>query len=163
MREPLIQLSDHRDRVWSWANLCIVTLEGLYERLGHAIRLRALDRCGQRHQTNQPGQCPCVGCCIGRAVVRQPLDRRWKSIHQAEAAFDAFHHQIADVAAVNAACGGHPGDRLAVTAVEGKNDAHPLAIIATDLEPIRAPADVGPINRDATVMAPFNPGTGMAL
>jgi hypothetical protein len=47
--------------------------------------------------------------------------------------------------------------------VEGKNDAHPLAIIATDLEPIRAPADVGPINGDATVMAPFNPGTGMAL
>ncbi len=92
---------------------------------------------------------------IGRAVVGQPLNRYWQSVHQPEAALDALDQEIVDVAAVDAAGRRHLRDRLAVAAVEGKGDAHPLAIIATDLEPVRTPAAIGAINGNTPVMAAF--------
>ena len=41
-------------------------------------------------------------------------------VHQANAPVYALHHRVVDSVAVDAAGGGDPGDRLAVTAVEGK-------------------------------------------
>src|SRR5262249_30329494 len=65
------------------------------------------------------------------------FDRRRQSVHQPEAPLRALHHQVADVAAANAAGGRHPGDRLAVAAVDRERDAHPLAVVAADLEAVR--------------------------
>src|SRR5690349_2174686 len=40
--EPRFELLHHRCRIGPWANLRIVALEGLHERLCHAVGLRAL-------------------------------------------------------------------------------------------------------------------------
>jgi hypothetical protein len=88
-----------------------------------------------------------VSPAVGRAVVRQPLDRRRQAIHQPEAALDALDHQVADVAAVDAAGRRHPEDRLAIAAVEREGDAHPLAVVAADLKPVGAPAAIRPVER----------------
>jgi hypothetical protein len=37
-----------------------------------------------------------------------------------------------DVAAVDTAHGRHPGDRFAITAVQGEGDTHPLTIVEAD-------------------------------
>jgi hypothetical protein len=67
------------------------------------------------------------------------------------------------LAAVETASRRHVGDRLTIAAVEGERDVHPLSIIATDLQPIRAPASVGPINGDAAVMPLLHARAGVAL
>jgi hypothetical protein len=41
-------------------------------------------------------------------------------------------------------------------------DAHLLAVIAADLEPVRTPTGSGAIDRDTTVMPPFLATSGMA-
>ena len=46
---------------------------------------------------------------------------------------------------------------------QGKGNAYTLAIVTADLEPIRAPAGIRLIDRDAAIMAPFDGGAGMAL
>ena len=88
-----------------------------------------------------PGRCivPGHGGGVGPAVVRQPLDGLWQFADQPEAALDAFDYQVADTRAVDAARGRQPGDRLAVAAVQYEDDAHLLAVVAADLEPVRAP------------------------
>jgi hypothetical protein len=57
-------------------------------------------------------------------------------VYQANAPVYALHHRVVDSVAVDAAGGGDPGDRLAVTAVEGKGDAYaPLS------QPISNPSE----------------------
>ena len=94
----------------------------------------------------------------------QPFDRHRQSVHRTKTALDAFDHQVADIAAVDAGARGDPGeDRLAVAAVERERNAHPLGVIAADLEPIRASARVRPIDGDAAVMPPLHAIAGMTL
>src|SRR5262249_60223976 len=95
----------------------------------------------------------------GRAVLRRPCGRLGHFVSQPEAALDACDHQIADVGAAKAAGGRHPGDRLAVAAVQCEGDAHLLAIVAAYLEPVRAPSRVGAVDRDAAIMPAFLPAT----
>jgi hypothetical protein len=118
---------------------------------GWRVRLRALDRRGERHEADHLRQRAGLTRGIGRAVVRQPLDRPGQLSHQDKAAFDTLDHQVADSAAVDATQGSNPGDCLTITAVESEGDA--LAIVAVDLEAVGAPAGVGLIDRDAPVMA----------
>src|SRR5262249_31862010 len=60
---------------------------------------------------------------IGRAVIGEPLDRLGQFVDQPETVLNAFDHQVADIGAVDATGRRHPGDRLAVAAVEREGDA----------------------------------------
>ena len=51
----------------------------------------------------------------------------------------------------------HPGDRFAVGAVERDGDADPLAVVAADLKPVRAPAQIRPIDREPATMSALMP------
>src|SRR6185312_1836873 len=77
--------------------------------------------------------------------------------------FDALDHQIANVGAVDAAGRRHPGDRLPVAAVEREGDPHLFTIVAADLEAVRAPAGIGPVDGNAPVVPPFLAAPGMAF
>src|SRR6185437_11635503 len=116
-----------------------------------------------RHQADISRQRAGFSGGIGRAVVRQPLDRLGQFADQPEAALDAFDHQVANVGAVDAAGCRHPGDRLAVAAVQREGDAHLLAVVAADLEPVRAPARIGAVDRDAALVPPFLAAPGVAV
>ena len=76
---------------------------------------------------------------------------------------DSGDHQITDVLGGDAAGGSNVPHGLAVTAVECKGDAHLFAIVASDLQGVRAPAGVAPIDGNATIMAPLLPAAVVAL
>src|SRR3954454_15613086 len=162
MAEPRIELAQHAVRVGLGADACVIPLDGFDEGFGHAIRLWALDRCRARNQPDVASQGTRLSGSVGRAIVRQPFDRLGQFVDQPETALDAFDHQIADVRTVDAAGCRHPGDRLAVAAVEREGNPHFLAVVAADLKAVRAPARIGAVDRHATVMPPFLTGTGVA-
>jgi hypothetical protein len=53
----------------------VVALKGLYERLGHAIGLRAANRCEARNQAQPLRKLDRLVGSVAAAVVREPLDR----------------------------------------------------------------------------------------
>ena len=86
-------------------------------------------------------------------VIRQPLDSGRQAVHAAEAVLDGGGHEIAHVFGGYAGGGSNEAHCLAIAAVEGEGDPHLLAVVAADLEPVRAPASVAGIDRDAPVVA----------
>ena len=100
---------------------------------------------------------------VRRAVVRQPFDCFWQFVDQPKASLDALDHQVADIRAVDAAGRRHPGDRLAVAAVEREGNPHLLAVVAADFKSVRAPAGIGAVNGNAAIVPPFLTGAGMAF
>src|SRR5207248_8830132 len=76
-------------------------------------------------------------------------------VDQPKAAVGSFDHQVADIGAGDAPGGSHRKDRLAVAAVQGEGNAHPLAVVAADLEPVRAPSRIAALDRDPTLVRPF--------
>ena len=70
---------------------------------------------------------------------------------------DGGDHQIANVFGGDAAGDSDVSHGLAITAVERKGYAHLLAIVAGDLQRIRAPAGVTLVDRHAALMAPLLP------
>jgi hypothetical protein len=74
-------------------------------------------------------------------IVREPFRNR-QTVDQVEAVLDSLQHEVADVVTRDAARRGREAHGLSVTAVEGEGDLHLLAIVAADLEAVRAPASV---------------------
>ena len=140
-------MAQHTRGIRTWVDPRVIALEGFDTSLGHTVGLRAFDlrRAGDQADLAGSG---------GRAVVGQLFDRRRQPAHEPEAPLDALYYQVADVAAVNACGRGDSRNRLAVAAIQDEGDAYPFAVVAADLKPIRTPARIGPIDRDADVMPP---------
>ena len=62
---------------------------------------------------------------------------------------DGGHHEVAHVLARDAAGACHDAHGLPVAAVEGEGDAHALAVVAADLQAVRAPAGVARVDGNA--------------
>src|SRR5688572_28880094 len=75
MSEPRIELAQYAIRVRLRADPRVIALDGLDKGFGHAILLRALDRRRARYQPNVASQGTRLSGGVGRAVIRQPLDR----------------------------------------------------------------------------------------
>jgi len=76
---------------------------------------------------------------------------------------DGSDHQVLHVLGGDAAgCRDMP-HRFAIAAVEREGDADLLAIVAGDLQPVRAPAGITLVDRDATIVAPLLPLFAVAL
>ena len=153
--EPAWQLLDDGPGVRPGVHADIVALEGTDERLCHAVRLRAADRGRARDQLDVAGEGSGVARDIAAAVVAQPLDRLGQAVHRSEAVLDGGDHQVPDVLGADAAGRRHVPHRLAVAAVEREGDADLLAIVARDLQPIRAPAGVALVDGDPAVVTSF--------
>jgi hypothetical protein len=52
---------------------------------------------------------------------------------------------------------------LAVAADQGEGDAHLLAVVAADLEAVRAPSPIRAIDCDAAIMPPLLTARGMSV
>src|SRR4029078_9667221 len=94
-----------------------------------------------------------------RAVIGEPLHGMWRA-DRAEALLDRAHHHVADHLAGDAGCRRHPGDRLAVMAIEGEGDAHHLTVPASELQRVRAPAAIRADRRDLAVVFARSPASG---
>lgn len=76
---------------------------------------------------------------------------------------DGGDHQVLHIFGGDAASRRHMPHRFAVTAVEREGDAHLLAIVAGDLQPVGAPAGVALVDRDPTIVTSFFPLLTVAL
>src|SRR4051812_25684511 len=163
MFEPRNELAQHAGRIGLRTDPRVIPFESFDEGFSHAVGLGALDwrRAGQEADVSRQGAGVPGG--VGRAVVREPLDRLGQFVDKPEPALDAFDHQVADVGAVDAAGRRPPGDRLAVAAIQREGDAHLLAVVAADLEPVRAPSRIGAVDRDPAIVPPFLTVAGMAV
>jgi hypothetical protein len=65
---------------------------------------------------------------------------------------DRCDHEVADVLAFDAFGGGDKADSFPIAAVEGEGNPDLLPVIAGELEAIGAPAQVGAINRNPTIV-----------
>jgi hypothetical protein len=52
---------------------------------------------------------------------------------------------------------GHIAHGLTIAAVERDGDPHPLAVLSADFESIRAPAQIGPVHGDPTLVTALDP------
>lgn len=154
--EPTGQLVDHGSGVGLFRDADVVSLHGSHERFGHAVGLRAFDRCCPGPEVHLAGEAAGLSGCIAAAIIGQPFDGGRQSVHTAEAMLDGGGHQVAHVLGGYAGSGGNDAHRLAIAAVEGEGDAHLLAVVAANLEPVGAPTGVTGIDRDApTRIAPL--------
>src|SRR5205823_4831807 len=76
-----------------------------------------------------------------RPVVGEPL-HGLRRARRAKSLLDAVDHHVADHLTGDAGRRGDPTDDLAVVAIEGEGEAHHLAVPASELQAIRAPADI---------------------
>src|SRR5882757_5279328 len=113
-------------------NVDVVTLEGLHERFGHAVGLRAAHRREAGHETQADGKVYGFMCAIAAAIVREPLDRLRNALG-AEAPVHALEHQVTDHLPADAAGGSAPGHDLPITSIQGEGDAEHLTVPARDL------------------------------
>src|SRR5262249_42655561 len=104
----------------------------------------------------------CLAGEVTAAIVGQPLDGARQAIDHAEAMLNGSEHQITNVLAADAACGGEEAHGLAITAIEREGDPHPLTVVAGDLKAIGTPAGIGLIDGDASVMSPLD-AAGMVV
>lgn len=161
--EPAVELAQHAGGIGPWVDPRMVALEGFHEGFGHAVGLRAFDRRRARQQADLTGQFTSLVRAVGRAVVRQPLNRQRQPAPQPEPTLDALDHQVADVAlSMPPVVATHEiASRCQQSRAEG--DAHPLAIVAADFEPVGTPAYVRPVDRDTAVMPPLDAVAGVTL
>src|SRR5271170_7652471 len=159
---PIVDESERGGSIRDRANPDVIALEGLYESRGHAVAFRAFDRGEARGEVERQGD---LDGSVGgeyRTVIGQPLHLMWRA-DGAEALLDATHHHVADHLAGDAGGRRHPGDRLAVVAVEGERDAHDLAVPAGEFQRIGAPAAIRPDRRHLAVVLACSPASGMAF
>ena len=128
----------------------VVALERVDEGLGHAVRLRARHRRGDRREVEALGRADRVERRIDRAVVAEPLDRRVGPVARPEARRHRVLHELLDVARREVVGCGHRRQALAVVAVECEADLDVLAVPARDLEHVTAP----PLVRDRALDLP---------
>jgi hypothetical protein len=89
---------------------------------------------------------------VGRAVIRQPFDR-CACLRRAEALLDRCEHHIAHDVPAMAASSRCPTNSFPVMAVQRERHAQRRAIVTTELEAVRAPADVTLVNGNASIMS----------
>jgi uncharacterized NAD-dependent epimerase/dehydratase family protein len=69
--------------------------------------------------------------------------------------FDGCNHQVMHVFALDAFGGGDKTHGFSVAAIKCKSDPDLLAIVATQLEAVRAPTKIGAVDCDAAIVASF--------
>lgn len=115
----------------------VITLDRLHKGLGHAVALRAAQRCGHRLQTDLPSKQARLFGRVGLAVIAEPLHRRGGQLIT-EALLHAFQHQVADIIAAVTDRARDPADGFAITAIQGEGHAQFGAVLAAELKAVRA-------------------------
>src|SRR5205823_3813078 len=138
----------------------VIALEGLHERLGHAIALGAFDRGEAGHQIERQGDLDRPMSGKDRSVVGEPL-HGLRRAHRAKALLDAVDHHVADHLTGDAGRRGDPTNDLAVVTIKGEGEAHDLAVPAGELQAIRAPADIRAQRSDLAVVIAGTAASGM--
>src|SRR5204863_1762797 len=140
----------------------VIALEGLYERLGHAIALGAFDRGEAGHQIERQGDLDRPISGEDRSVIGEPR-HGMRRADLTKALLDAVDHHVADHLTGDAGGRGDPTDDLAIMAIEGEGEAHDLAVPAGELERVRTPPMIGADRRDLAIMLARPPASGMAF
>jgi hypothetical protein len=161
--EPPVELPEHRDGVRQRVDAHVVAFDRPDQGLGEAVALGTGNRREAGLRAQRAGEVAGLPGGVGAAVVRQPFDgvRRHEG---AEAAFDRRQHQIADdLTADPGARHALPGDDLAVVSIDRERDPDSLAVPASDLEDVGAPAQVRAHHDHLAVVDSTRSATAVAL
>src|SRR6516225_7784547 len=97
----------------------VIALEGLHERLRHAIRLRAAHRSEAGNQAQADRKSDRLVGAVRTAVVGEPLEGV-RSLSGTEASLNGLQHQIANHLPADATAARAPSHDLPVAGVECK-------------------------------------------
>jgi hypothetical protein len=125
--------------------------------------LRALDWRGARLETDLTRKAPGVVGNVSRAIVGQPFGGLRQAVDPAKPVFNCGDHEVANVLAFDAFGGGDKAHGFPVAAIQRERDPDLLAIVAAQFKAIRAPPQIGAVDRDPPVVPPFLSTTGMSL
>lgn len=139
MLEGKREILDRRLWIGFWHKGDVIALHRRDEALSHTIALSAADRRRERAQAEFCGEVARLLSDIARSVIGQPFNSFRCFQCGAEAVFYGGEHHIPDHIAAVPTRRCNPTYRLAIAAVECERHAQRLTVIATKLEPIRAP------------------------
>src|SRR5438270_9126661 len=159
---PAIDQGESGSSIGDWVHPDVIALERLHQRLGHAIAFRAFDRGEAGHQVERQGGLDRLVGNEDRSVIGEPL-HGMRRADLAKALLDTVEHHVADHLAGDTGRRGDPADNLAIMAIEGKGEAHDLAVPAGELECVRAPPMIGADRCDLAIMLARPPASGMAF
>ncbi len=92
--EPRTQLLHYRVRIFQLVHRDVISLEGLHEGLGHAVRLRAMIRGRADLKAHEAGKADRVVGSIRRAVVRESFDHVRNLVDETKAVLDGKGHRV---------------------------------------------------------------------
>ena len=151
--DPASDQLDDGSGVGQRVDLDVVALERMHEGLGHTVGLRAPDGREARLQPQLAGEDARLAGGVGAAVVGEHLDRLGCPAG-AEAPLYRHQHHVAHVRSADPGAGHRrPANDLPVAGVDDEGQADNLAVPAGELQPIRAPAQVGADHHHPAVMA----------
>jgi hypothetical protein len=140
MPEGVRQLGQHDGAVAAVHAADVIAFKCVHEALGHAIRLRAVDRRVHRFDPQFMRQGVRLDCPESAAIIAQEFKRNRPLVRAAKACLYRLDHHVAYRFARQATADpGTPGDDLAVTAVLHEYARYDVAVVTGDLKAVRAP------------------------
>src|SRR5450830_1898502 len=141
MLECVGQLSQHDSAAAAVHAADVISFKRVHEALCHAVRLRAVHWRMHRPDAQLMGQSVRFDSPESAAIVAQEFHCDRPLVGAAETCFHGLNHHVAHRLTGQATSDpGTPSDNLAVAAVLHEHASHHLAVVAGDLEAIRAPA-----------------------
>ena len=141
MPEFVGQLSQHGGAGAAVHATHVIAFKGVDEAFGHAILLRAGDRRMHRFNAGFASQGMRFDRPESAAVIAQEFKRNCLFVRVSKACLHRLNHHVARwFARQPTADPGPLGDDLAVTAILHDHACHDVAVVAGDLEAVRAPA-----------------------
>src|SRR5690606_22220259 len=140
--KPMRQLFHHRLRIRQIIQVHVITFKRFYKSLCHAIALWAADRRCTNNEAQIFSKFSRLFFNVATAVICQPLEWLRYARRASKSILQAFHQQILDHLAVDAASGRHISHNFPITTIQTKGHADNFFVPAPDLKSIRAPAHI---------------------
>jgi hypothetical protein len=152
MFKPNFQLIHEGSRVRPIGHSDLVTFESFNKAFGHAITLRALDRCRNRLRAQGSRKGTCLASDVARLIIRKPLHFLGCHFTGTKPIFNSLHHQVPNKIGVDSLGRSHPTHYFSVATIQGKRDPNLFTVIAPNFKTVEAPAGITLIDGDRSLM-----------
>ena len=124
--------------VWSVIAEDVISFECFDESFSHTVALGAASRSKLADDAQRGGKSYCFSCRVAGAVVGEPFN--WPQCFDIpKPFFNACQHDALRHVSTVPASGGGIGHHFPVSSIQGKDNAHPLTVVADNFKPVRAP------------------------
>ena len=136
--KPAGELCHHRFGIRSVVAEDVIPFECFDESFSHTVALGAASWGKFADDAQRGGKSYCFSCRVAGTVVGEPFN--WLQCFDIpEPFFNACQHDALCHVSTVPASGGGIGHHFSVASIQGKNNAHPLTVVAGNFKPVRAP------------------------